>query len=229
MRSVVVLVGSKRPAKVEGVREALAAIARVDSRFADVVLDAHDLTHIAPRQPMSIAEIIDGARTRAAALLNLGTSDSEPRNLRTPEPPNPGTSEPRNPGTPELRNPGTPELRFAVGVEGGLERLPTGTGAWALHSWAAVTDGESWGYGGGPALMLPPEIAERVVSGEELGDVIDRLAGEHVRGTRGAWGLLTRDLIGRREAFRLAVIAAFAPFYNALHWDSLRRREASES
>jgi hypothetical protein len=178
---------------------------------------------------MSIAEIIDGARTRAAALLNLGTSDSEPRNLRTPEPPNPGTSEPRNPGTPELRNPGTPELRFAVGVEGGLERLPTGTGAWALHSWAAVTDGESWGYGGGPALMLPPEIAERVVSGEELGDVIDRLAGEHVRGTRGAWGLLTRDLIGRREAFRLAVIAAFAPFYNALHWDSLRRREASES
>jgi non-canonical (house-cleaning) NTP pyrophosphatase len=40
------------------------------------------------------------------------------------------------------------------------------------------------------------------------------MAGEPVRGTRGAWGLLTRDLIGRRDAFTVATLAALAPFYN---------------
>jgi len=48
-----------------------------------------------------------------------------------------------------------------------------------------------------------------------LGDVIDAIAAAHVRGTRGAWGVLTRDLISRRDAFRLAILSAFAPFYNA--------------
>ena len=101
---------------------------------------------------------------------------------------------------------------FAVGLEGGLTELPRGH--WALQSWAAVTDGTRWGYGAGPSLVVPVGIAERVIGGEELGDVMDDLAGASVRGTRGAWGILTLDLISRRDAFRAAVIAAFAPFYN---------------
>jgi non-canonical (house-cleaning) NTP pyrophosphatase len=98
-----------------------------------------------------------------------------------------------------------------------MDRLPGGDD-WALQTWAAVSDGARWGYGAGPAIVLPRAVSKLVVAGEELGDVIDRMAGDAVRGTRGAWGILTRDLIGRREAFRLAVIAAFAPFYNA-DWD----------
>jgi inosine/xanthosine triphosphatase len=177
---VIILVGSTRPAKVEGAREALAAIAGIDSRFTHVSIESHDLTAISPPQPMSVAEIIDGARTRARVL-----SD-------------------KYPGT------------IAVGAEGGLDEiLPD---VWSLQSWAAVTDGSRWGYGAGPALVLPTGLVDRVRAGEELGDVIDRLAAEDVRGTRGAWGVLTRDLIGRREAFRLAVLAAFAPFYNARAW-----------
>jgi inosine/xanthosine triphosphatase len=177
---VIVLVGSTRAAKVEGVRDALAAIARVDPRFDGATLEAHDLTHIAPRMPMTVGETIDGARRRANALL-----------ART-----------------SVALPG----RFAVGVEGGLDQLPEGL--WALQTWAAVSDGTMWGYGAGPSLVLPQVVSDRVVAGEELGDVIDGLAGDAVRGTRGAWGILTRDLIGRRDAFRLAVVAAFAPFFN---------------
>lgn len=134
---------------------------------------------------MTVAEIIDGARRRAEALIGLGAR-SEAGAL------------------------------FAVGVEGGLERMPSQGEDWALQTWAAVTDGKRWGYGGGPSLTLPVAVTARVVSGEELGDVIDELAGAPVRGTRGAWGLLTCDLIGRRDAFRLATIAAFAPFYNGV-------------
>jgi non-canonical (house-cleaning) NTP pyrophosphatase len=91
-------------------------------------------------------------------------------------------------------------------------------GVWSLQSWAAVTDGVRWGLGAGPAIVLPGRVVERVQAGEELGDVIDELAGDSVRGSRGAWGVLTLDAIGRRDAFRLAVIAGFAPFYNRRAW-----------
>lgn len=175
---MIIRVGSTRPAKVEGAREGLDAIARIDSRFAGFQLEPTDLTHIAPRQPMSVAEILDGAIARASALV----SDDV----------------------------------LAVGLEGGLHEVRAGV--WSLQSWAAITDGQRWGYGAGPALVLPDAVVARVRAGDELGDVIDGLARDHVRGTRGAWGVLTLDLIGRRDAFRLAVLAAFAPFYNPRAW-----------
>jgi inosine/xanthosine triphosphatase len=187
---VTILVGSTRPAKVEGVREAVAAIARIDSRFLSVDIQPHDLTSIAPRMPMTTAEIVQGARRRADALL-------KPKGHVRPD--------------------------FAIGLEGGIDRLEPAAGVWTLQTWAVVSDGTRFGYGAGPALMLPVAVTDRVTRGEELGDVIDELAADEVRGTRGAWGVLTRDLIGRRDAFRLAVIAAFAPFYNGAAWDSRLR------
>jgi inosine/xanthosine triphosphatase len=99
---------------------------------------------------------------------------------------------------------------LAIGLEGGLSSEPLET----LTSWAAVTDGERWGYGSGGRIVLPDTIAQQVRSGRELGDVIDEAAGVAIRGTRGAWGMLTLDLVGRKDAFITATIAALAPFYN---------------
>jgi non-canonical (house-cleaning) NTP pyrophosphatase len=62
--------------------------------------------------------------------------------------------------------------------------------------------------------VLPDAIAREVLEGRELGDVIDERAGTTVRGTRGAWGVLTLDLVGRQDSFRSAIVAAVAPFYN---------------
>jgi inosine/xanthosine triphosphatase len=119
---------------------------------------------------------------------------------------------------------------LALGLEGGITRLPVGeppAGApYALASWAAATDGAMWGYGSGGAILLPDFIARQVIGGRELGDVIDRLAAAPVRGTRGAWGVCTRDLIGRRDAYLVATLAALAPFYNA---DLYGRRTADRS
>jgi non-canonical (house-cleaning) NTP pyrophosphatase len=54
-----------------------------------------------------------------------------------------------------------------------------------------------------------------VEEGVELADAIDAFAGGHgIRDAQGAWGVLTGNRITRQEAFRVAVIAAFAPFYN---------------
>ena len=105
---------------------------------------------------------------------------------------------------------------YAIGLEGGLEPLLVdGREEYLLETWAAVTDGTRWGIGSGGTVVVPQHVIDRVRDGEELGDVIDGLAAAPVRGTRGAWGVLTRDLISRREAFRIAVLSACAPFYNA--------------
>jgi non-canonical (house-cleaning) NTP pyrophosphatase len=49
----------------------------------------------------------------------------------------------------------------------------------------------------------------------ELGLVIDKVAGvKDVRSRQGAWGILSRDLVTRAMSFEVALIAAFAPFYN---------------
>ena len=69
------------------------------------------------------------------------------------------------------------------------------------------------------AIVLPESIARQVVDGRELGDVIDEVARQAVRGTAGAWGVLTRDLIGRGDSFRSAVLAALAPFYNPAQYE----------
>jgi inosine/xanthosine triphosphatase len=99
---------------------------------------------------------------------------------------------------------------LAIGLEGGLSSEPLE----ALTSWVAATDGVRWGYGSGGRIVLPEAMAREVRAGRELGDVIDEAAGAAIRGTRGAWGLLTIDLVGRRDAFITATIAALAPFYN---------------
>ncbi len=77
-----------------------------------------------------------------------------------------------------------------------------------------MTDGNRWGFGAGGAIVLPEAIMREVLNGRELGDVIDDVAGTSVRGTRGAWGVLARDLIGRQDSFKSAILAALAPFYN---------------
>jgi non-canonical (house-cleaning) NTP pyrophosphatase len=65
-------------------------------------------------------------------------------------------------------------------------------------------------------VELPEALAEEVfVKGVELSVAIDRFAGEAgIRDAQGAWGVLSANKITRQEAFRVALIAAFAPFFN---------------
>ena len=195
---MIVHVASLKPAKVDAVRQALAVIASVDDRFRAAEVRECSVTTAAPVMPMTEREILDGARARVEALMGLS-----------------GLSDP-----PVHVAPGDADPVFFVGLEGGLDPLPdvAGDPSYTLKSWACVTDGHRWSYGAGGALVLPAALVREVLAGEELGDVIDRTAGEPVRGTRGAWGLLTRDLVRREDAFRVAVVNAFAPFYNAAYY-----------
>jgi inosine/xanthosine triphosphatase len=179
---VLIVVGSRRPAKVEAARAAIEAVARVDERFRQATFEFVDVTDVAPGMPMTDRAAFGGACLRARTLA-----------ARTSQ---------------------TADEQLSVGVEGGLDRLPDDSGRYVLKTWAAVTDGTRWGYGAGGAILLPDDITRQVLAGRELGDVIDEVAGAAVRGTRGTWGVLTRDLVGRRDSFTVAMLAALAPFYN---------------
>jgi non-canonical (house-cleaning) NTP pyrophosphatase len=66
-------------------------------------------------------------------------------------------------------------------------------------------------------VELPKLLAEEVFElGTELSIAIDQFAGEAgIRDAQGAWGVLSANRITRQEAFRVALIAAFAPFFNS--------------
>ena len=184
-----VLVGSTRPAKIAAVVAAIEAIAVIDEHFRQATIQPVDVTDVAPAMPRTDRAIFDGARLRAKTLIDRAVVA------------------------------GKTEMPLAIGLEGGLDPLPGDSGRFVLKTWAAVTDGTRWGYGSGGAIVLPESIARQVVDGRELGDVIDEVARRAVRGTGGGWGVLTRDLIGRGDSFRSALLAALAPFYNSSVYD----------
>jgi non-canonical (house-cleaning) NTP pyrophosphatase len=106
---------------------------------------------------------------------------------------------------------------YCIGLEGGLDvAVESGTRRVFLESWAYVTDGARGHFGCSGSIELPEALAEEVLSrGTELSAAIDRYAGAvGIRDGQGAWGVLTENLVSRQESFRLAVVAAFAPFYN---------------
>ena len=103
------------------------------------------------------------------------------------------------------------EADFGIGLEGGVHPEPFG---WVLHGWVAVVDrnGRS-GIGGGGRLPLPDHIAQKVLAGQELGNVMDELLNDHnTKQKGGAVGALTNGLVLRGETFALAVAYALAPF-----------------
>ncbi|MDQ4122685.1 MAG: inosine/xanthosine triphosphatase [Acidobacteriota bacterium] len=80
-------------------------------------------------------------------------------------------------------------------------------------------------FGASPSISVPVSIVKSVVEHEcELGDVIDEVMGEtEIRSHQGAWRVFSGDLIPRSMSFQEALIAAFAPFYNAELYNSQQR------
>jgi inosine/xanthosine triphosphatase len=182
----VVGVGSLRGPKLEAVRDALQRLAPLDGRLSSAEIAARDVASVAPAMPLSIDELVQGARVRAHTVLERLAAEGTPASL-------------------------------GVGLEGGLEVRGTGRDRRAyLMSWAYVTDGRRGAHGCGGGLELPPAIVDEVVDqGVELAHAIDRFVGEtDVRSRQGAWGVLTRGAVSRSASFEMALLNAFAPFYN---------------
>lgn len=188
MQTTVVAVGSTRQPKLNAVSEALDALGTFldpEARFSVVGIDVPSGVG---HTPVSRSELMAGARGRCEALVRLVHERGEP-------------------------------WRYFVGLEGGLDVVrENGRQLTFLESWAMVSDGagrEAYGQAGG--ILLPERLASEVLDkGVELSVAIDAFAGgQGIRDMQGAWGVLTRNLITRQDSFRIAVIHAFAPFFNA--------------
>jgi len=181
-----IALGSDRAAKIMAVRASVARIATIDPGWANANVVARRVETSIPAMPLTDWQLMEGARERA-----LGARDSlKSRRL---------------------------EADIYVGLEGGFHSISI-EGEWHtfLRGWAYATDGRQGVFGAAPSISVPENIVKKVVEGRrELGAVIDDVTGERdVRSKQGAWGVLSKDLVTRSLSFELALIAAFAPFYN---------------
>lgn len=105
-----------------------------------------------------------------------------------------------------------PGSDYYVGIEGGVEDSAFGLMAFA---WIVIGKGEKIGKARTAGFFLPPEVAELVHQGMELGHADDIVfKKQNSKQQNGAVGLLTRDVITRKSLYLPAVQMAFIPFLN---------------
>jgi inosine/xanthosine triphosphatase len=202
MRKIIIAVGSKRGPKLNAVTEGLHAFSCALAEDAQFEVVGVEVESGVSHTPASRGELMRGARRRAEALVEMARVNGA-------------------------------AWQYFVGLEGGLDvvhevaaadEIPShsvpqqnGHRRVFLESWAHVRDGARGHYGRSGSIELPEALAREVLeNGVELAVAIDRFAGAvGIRDAQGAWGVLSNNFISRQEAFRIAVIAAFAPFYNA--------------
>lgn len=189
-----IALGSDRAAKILAVRASIARVATIDPSWAQFKLVARPVTTNVAAMPLSDEELMQGARDRAMAVCELLKKQKL-------------------------------EADLYVGLEGGFHSISVdGESYTFLRGWAYVTDGmtdavtgrERGSFGASPSISVPDSIRKGVIEGRrELALVIDEVTGTRdVRSRQGAWGILSRELVTRSLSFELALIAAFAPFYN---------------
>jgi len=186
MKHISIAVGSTRKPKLNAVTDAAQTIASVFGEGATLEVTGYEVESGVSHTPGSREELMQGARQRVEALQRcLGASGLT--------------------------------ADFCVGLEGGLAvAADDGVRRVFLESWAYVSDGRRGHFGCSASMELPAALAEAVLErGTELSEAIDQFAGAvGIRDGQGTWGVLSRNLISRQESFRVALVAAFAPFYN---------------
>lgn len=103
------------------------------------------------------------------------------------------------------------DAQYAVGIEGGIERV---AGCWFAFGAMCVRhrDGRE-GIGGSPRFRLPERVMAGIEAGRELGDVMDEITGESGTKRRGgAIDFLTAGTVDRRRLYRSGLLMALAPF-----------------
>jgi len=182
---LIIAVGSTRKPKLAAVREAVDGMSDLLAAETSIEIVGVEVESGVNHTPLSCEESMRGARQRAEWLQQVAKREAKPWN-------------------------------YFVGLEGGIAVIGDGERRVFLESWAYVSDGTRGHFGRSAAVELPEALAEEVfVRGKELSIAIDQFAGEAgIRDAQGAWGVLSGNKITRQEAFRVALIAAFAPFFN---------------
>jgi inosine/xanthosine triphosphatase len=210
MSKSLIAVGSTRGPKLDAVLDALKLCADQLNPSAQFEVLGFAVDSGVGHTPLSSVESMRGARQRTEALMQMASGNAA-------------------------------VYQYFVGLEGGLEVMESNASRGSnenhgsnetsaedtvsagegdrrvfLESWAYVSDGSRGHFGRSGGIELPLALAHEVLDkGVELANAIDKFAGTAgIRDNQGAWGVLSNNLITRREAFRIAIVAAFAPFFN---------------
>lgn len=100
---------------------------------------------------------------------------------------------------------------FGVGLEGGIQKT---NGMWFDTGWVVVIDKNgTQGIGTSIRMQSPPVMMEYVKKGMELGHIDDMLFGKkNTKHKQGHFGLMTRGVLVREEAYQHGVISALTRF-----------------
>jgi len=226
-----IALGSDRAAKIMAVRAGIARVATIDPVWAKIKLVARPVEITAPAMPLSDEELMRGARERALAVCELLKRQNLEADLYV------GLEGGFH--SIELDGQTHTFLRgWAYVTDGSVDEVTSratdrlsnehdeGVGDARTDS---LTHREHGNFGASPSIRVPDSISKSVIDGKrELGLVIDEVAGAtDVRSRQGAWGILSRDLVTRSLSFELALVAAFAPFYNPALYTEARLKDAN--
>lgn len=105
-----------------------------------------------------------------------------------------------------------PDADYWVGIEGGIEKIGNEMAAFA---WVVVQSKDKIGKSKTGTFFLPPQVAQLIDEGKELGEADDIVFGDsNSKQKGGAVGLLTDNIINRTSLYVEAVVLALIPFKN---------------
>jgi len=110
-----------------------------------------------------------------------------------------------------------PDADYWVGIEGGVEEQD---GDLAAFAWIVIQSPDQIGKSRTGTFFLPPAVAELVRAGVELGEADDIVFQRaNSKQENGAIGLLTGDVIDRRQLYEHAIVLALVAFKNPSLYD----------
>ncbi|MBI1807905.1 MAG: DUF84 family protein [Ignavibacteria bacterium] len=183
---MIVAIASKRGPKVEAAKKVVETIKQLFPKPPKTIMYLTYDIQGGIEMPRTLDELLTGAQHRVVSLQSLLRAENQ-------------------------------KADFYVGMEGGFHSIRhQGHEQIYLQSWAYVSNSKEGHFGSSGNVLVPNVIANKVMNhAMDLGEVIDVVANQRdVRSKQGTWGILTRDLLTRRESFEIALTAAFAPFYN---------------
>jgi len=100
---------------------------------------------------------------------------------------------------------------MGVGLEGGVTKIG---GVLFECAWCVVVDKDNRkGVGGGLYFELPRKVADKIMTGGELGPIMNELTGEeNVKEKSGAIGIFTKGKLDRKTAYVQLVTSALIKF-----------------
>ena len=100
---------------------------------------------------------------------------------------------------------------FFVGLEGGITKRYSN---WFAFGGMCIIDSRGRiGFGTSPHIPLPESVVKELLSGKELGIIMDAVAKDsNVKQKYGAMGFFTKGVLDRKGFYVDGLIAALAPF-----------------